>query len=497
MRGHGGVQGLLKDSRLWVGLFAGVLGAAFSWRPSYWYDEGATVFGAQRPLPDLLRFLDHQDAVHGLYYLAMHFWFRLVGESEFTSRLPSALAIGVAAAGVVTLGQLVADRRTALLAGVVFAILPRVTWAAVEARSYACTAAAAVWLTVVLVVALRRRRRQWWVLYALGCAVSIVLFIDMATLVLAHAVVVVVLNRKALPAWGTAAVAGGLLALPAARVISRQSGQVAWIPAPDRYLIRALLEYQWFVGAPVFAVLALALLVVALLRVRDQLIAVALPWALVPTVLLVGYSFIEPVYLDRYLTFTTPAVALLVGAGIGALAPTRWTALVLLGALAAAAVPAYVAQRGEWAKPSGMDFSAVAAFMADHHRPGDCVLFANKSAWNPTSARVARNIRPSAFEGMRDVGAGRSAVVEGWLWDENLPLSAVNLGDCTVLWYIGDADRDSARTIRHTSNEVWPLGRYHFDTSPDHELLVERGFVVDQRWELHTSQIVRLTAARR
>ena len=48
----------------------------------------------------------------------------------------------------------------ALAAGLVFAVLPRVTWMGIEGRSYAMTAAVAVWLTV-LFVSLLRRREVW------------------------------------------------------------------------------------------------------------------------------------------------------------------------------------------------------------------------------------------------------------------------------------------------------------------------------------------------
>ena len=63
-------------------------------------------------------------------------------------------------------GKLFLPRTTAVCAGLVFAILPRVTWAAVEARSYALTAAVAVWLGVV----------YWSLLYdgtSGGCGCSI------------------------------------------------------------------------------------------------------------------------------------------------------------------------------------------------------------------------------------------------------------------------------------------------------------------------------------
>ncbi|MFH5230297.1 glycosyltransferase family 39 protein [Antrihabitans spumae] len=474
-------------------VFALALGVLGSWRPSYWYDEAATVYVSSRPLPDLRRILEHQDAVHGLYDVGMHFWFRLFGNSELSARFPSALAVGIAAAGVVVLGRLLVNDRVGLLAGFVFAILPRVTWAAMEARSYALTAAAAVWLTVVLVLALRGTRWFWWAGYAAGLAVTIVLFVDTATLVGAQLLTVAILWRKSLLRWLSAAAVGGLLALPAVVFIRGQSGQVDWIPPLDRHVVRSVLEYQWFVGAPVFAVGVVVILALGARRMDRSLLAVAVPWAVVPTVALLLFSLLaEPIYLDRYLTFTTPAVALLVGGAIATFSARVWVAPALAAVMLAAAVPAYLAQRGSFSKPSEMDFSAVADFFETHGAPGDCVLFTNDSAWNPTSARVAMNIRPTAFDGLRDVGAGRSAVAEGWLSDENLTIPAADLTGCQVLWFVADADREKPRTIRHTSNEVWNLPTYRFDTSPEYRQLAERGFTIEERSPIHTSQVVRL-----
>ena len=88
----------------WIaGLAATTVGAAGSWRPSFWFDESATIAGADRSIIDILRLVPNFDAVHGLYYLAMHAWFRLVPINEFTARLPSAIAVGVGAAGLVVL----------------------------------------------------------------------------------------------------------------------------------------------------------------------------------------------------------------------------------------------------------------------------------------------------------------------------------------------------------------------------------------------------------
>ncbi|EUA08652.1 dolichyl-phosphate-mannose-mannosyltransferase family protein [Mycobacterium xenopi 4042] len=152
-----------------VALLAAVVSGAGASRPSLWFDEGATISAAaSRSLSELWRLLGRIDAVHGLYYLVMHGWFTVFPPTEFWSRVPSCLAIGAAAAGVVVFAKQFCPRTTAVCAGVVFAILPRTTWAGIEARSYAFSAAAAVWLTVLLVTSARRNRARLWLFYALG-----------------------------------------------------------------------------------------------------------------------------------------------------------------------------------------------------------------------------------------------------------------------------------------------------------------------------------------
>ena len=117
------------------------------------YDFGL----GDRTLPELWKLLGHIDAVHGLPADA-----RLVclfPPTEFWSRLPSCLADRGRGGGVVVFAKQFPGGATALCAGAIFAILPRMTWAGIEARSYgASVAAAAVWLTVLFVAAVRRNR---------------------------------------------------------------------------------------------------------------------------------------------------------------------------------------------------------------------------------------------------------------------------------------------------------------------------------------------------
>ncbi|MGW0043957.1 glycosyltransferase family 39 protein [Rhodococcus sp. NPDC003348] len=487
-----------------VGALGFLVGVAGAGRPSFWYDEVATVHSATRSPSELWALLANQDAVHGLYYWVMHHWFAVFGVSPLSARVPSALAAGVAAAGVVVLGRRLADRRTGLLAGLVFVVLPAVTWSAVEARSFAGSAAVAVWLTVLLLVAADAapgRRLILWATYGFGVALAVVTLVYLAAMVPVHAVVLAFRRapRRTWIGWASASAAGALLASPVALEVIGQSGQVAWIPPVDHRVWRAITEYQWFVGAPAFAAAAAALVAAALLARRSPVSAVtvpvvALPWLLLPTIALVGYSLVgQPMYTPRYLLFTVPAAALLIGWALTRVTARAWVAGLGVAVLAALALPNYLAQRAPDAKPSGMDFSAVNRFAAEHMRPGDCVLF-GKPGWNPASQRLVMNANPAAFDGVRDIGLGRTAASQGWLWDEERPITdlAEPLTSCTTLWYFTDRDRDQPYTIRHISNELWTVPPHRFEDAPEFGELTRAGLHIEQRWSFPVSQVVLL-----
>ena len=156
-----------------VGVLAATLSLCGAGRPSFWYDEAATISASySRSLPQLWQMLSNVDAVHGLYYLLMHGWFQIFPPTEFWSRAPSGLAVAGAAAGLVVLGRQFSSRTVAVSSGVVCALLPRSTWAGIEARPYALSMLAAVWLTVLFVHATRRDNAWLWLSYGIVVATS-------------------------------------------------------------------------------------------------------------------------------------------------------------------------------------------------------------------------------------------------------------------------------------------------------------------------------------
>jgi mannosyltransferase len=490
-----------------VGVGATVLGAVGSGTPSFWYDEAASVASADRQLPDLFRLLGTVDAVHGLYYLLLHGWFGLVGISEWTARFPSAVAVGFAAAGVVVLGYLLGDRRLAVTAGVLVAILPRTTWAATEARSSALTMVAAVWLTVLLVQAVRRPSVRRWAAYALGVSVSIVLFLYSGTLVAAHLVAVALLWRRSTGAALLAAAAGCALTVPFVRLTVAERAQVQWIPPLDGRLTGNLLRDQWFLDSTLGAVLAWTVLVAGLaavswtglgrllggagLRAPAPATVVAAYGALLPPLLLVAWSlWTTPSYLDRYLAFSTPFAAILLARAVLVLARRPRRAALLVGALGLAFLPSYLGQRAEFGKPVGMDYSAAADVLAARARPGDCILY-GAASWNPTTLRVVGAARPDAVRGLVDRGLARTAAESATFWGE--PLRSPVLDGCATAWLVTDADREVVSLLERPTGEVFTMGAGRAADTPEYAAAVAAGLHETDRTTLNLSQVIRFS----
>lgn len=466
-----------------VGAAATLLSMLLSWRPSFWFDEAATIAAANRSEIDILRLVLNFDAVHALYYLAMHAWLSWVPINEFTARLPSAVAVGAAAAGLVVLGKLVADRPTAWAAAAAFTVLPRTLWSAVEARSYALTAAVAVWLTVVLVIAAIRRSAALWVLYALSLALAVVCFVYLALLLFAHAVTLVLGRkwRQLLPFSFAVAAALGLASPLIALAAGQRQHQLWWIGGGG-YLTGVFWE-QWLTGSRLFMCACLIVLVwgsiVLVTRKADRAakaLAVAVPWIVMPTVLLVGYSvLVNDVYQPRYLTYTAPGFGLLLGVLVVAIARNRpRIVMVLLAMLALSSSTAFVTQRSSYGKPGGADYSAIAHVLQTNSRPHDCVAF-GFAQHEPLRAAAAA--RPDAFSQLNDVTAGVTGAYAAQLWTQELPLDSdtvrPRLAVCTVLWVIVDRQTPSPLVV----------------------IAERQGFTVDQRWNLNRSKVFRLKKA--
>lgn len=484
-----------------VALFAAVVSAAGAARPSLWFDEAATISASTRSVPELWQLVHNIDAVHGLYYLLMHGWYAVFPVTEFWSRLSSCLAVAGAAAGVVLLGRQFSTRTVAVCAGVVFAILPRTTWAGIETRSYALTALVAVWCTVLLVVATRAERRVLWPAYGLTLVAATTFNVFLVLLVPVHAVAVAVMaNRSARRWWaGTSAVAV-LIVAPFVLYTRTQIVQVRWIAPLGENTVIQVLRTQYFDHSAAFAVLAGVVLAatMATRRYREWgrgewlLVAVAVGWIVLPTAVLLLYSvFAKPIYYPRYLSFTAPAMALLLAVCLVSLARTRERVTAVLAVLALAATPNYlVAQRGPYAK-GGMDFSQIADVISAHASPGDCLILDNTTTWAPGPIRPLTAARPAAYVHLRDPGRGLTAIQRNRLWDGHLGIWGVadEVRRCTVLWTVSERDRSVPERQSGPALEPGP----RLKRAPAYQVPERLGFHIVERWQFNFAQVVKST----
>ncbi|TFB71162.1 hypothetical protein E3O06_12330 [Cryobacterium glaciale] len=451
-----------------VGLVAFLVSFAWSWQPSYWGDEAASIMSAERSLTSLSGLLDNVDAVHGLYYLFLHGWIDLFGASELSTRLPSAVAIGAAATGTVVLARFFMGTRVAIGGGLIFALIPRVTYMGAEARSTAIATAIAVWLTVLLVHSLRSstasRRRQvlLWLGYSLLLALGIYVFLFLALLLPVHAVVVVLAARRhplwrSVVAWLGASALGLLLAAPILLAGTSQREQIAFIGRRPTVTVTEAAVMQWFDTIPV-AIMAWSLIIVAILAVFLRQsgthrtaglpgragLTIFLAWMVVPSaILLIGTQLVTPMYALRYLSLCAPAVGVVIAAGVAALA-NNWLRAASVVALVAVIVPAYAVQRGDFGKNEGSDWRQVADVIAARAIPGDGVVF-DQSVRPSRVPRLAMHVYPDAFVGLQDVTLTRSYAETGWLWDDVAPLTDVlpavtDLDRIWLLQYSGSGD---------------------------------------------------------
>lgn len=484
-----------------VGVLATAVSLVGAGRPSFWYDEAATISAAySRSLGQLWQMLRNVDAVHGLYYLLMHGWFQLFAPTEFWSRAPSGLAVGGAAAGVVVLGNQFSSRTVALAAGVICAVLPRATWAGIEARPYAVSMMAAVWLTVLFVYATRRSNAWVWAAYGVAQAVSVVFDVYLVLLVLVHFVFVCVFLRSRAVVTGfvvTSVLASGAVA-PFLFVAAGQVHQISWVAPIGHRTIEDVTVQQYFERSPPFAVLSALVIALAIAMWRwtstklvaadRQLLILAVAWLVIPTALIVAWSaFFHPIYTPRYLCFTAPGIALVLGVCVGALAAKPWVAAAIVGLFAVAATPNYLrAQHNPYAK-YGMDYSQVADLITAQAAPGDCLLINDTVTFMPAPMRPLMAARPDAYRKLVDLTLWQRATERRDVFDTNLipEVVAQPLSQCRVVWIITQADESMPA---HEQGSALPPGP-RYGATPAFAVPHDLGFRLVERWQFNLVQV--------
>ncbi|GAA4675437.1 glycosyltransferase family 39 protein [Phytohabitans rumicis] len=352
-----------------------------------WNNEYATWHAATLSFRDLAHLLSNTDLVHTVYILLSKAWIAVAGDSPLALRMPSLLAMALAAGCLALLGRRLVNTPVGVVAGLLFAAIPAISRYAQEARSYALVTMMVVLSTLLLVRAMDKPVWLRWTLYG-GSLVGAGLLHFASLVVLAAHLVLVARTTDGDDArryrWaGTVGVAG-LGIIPLLSFASRQSASIDWIKA-DLNAVRTFpreLFLSWEAAGLIVGVGVLGALL--LWRQRGEAILALVVWAVLPIVFVYVTYPVLHMFLARYVLYTLPAWSLLAAAalcGVGGVVLRReasWTwllgAVLLLPVFAVAVVPD---QRAVRASPvTGQpDYAGAIDVIRAHQKPGDGIAY--------------------------------------------------------------------------------------------------------------------------
>jgi mannosyltransferase len=457
-----------RTAPLWPALLTLAIALVQIDRAPLWRDELATWSAASRPTGDLFRLAANIDGVAVAYYLLMHGWITLFGDSVTALRLPAALSLAGAAALIVVLGGRLFGRRVGLIAGLLFAVAPSTSRYAQEARPYALATLFAVLATLLLVRALERPGWWRWAGYA-AALVGLGLSHLLATsLVLGHAVAVLLAwhrrHDRRLTRWPLALVPAILVLAPLARLgRDQQARQLSWVRPPTLTdlpdLPGDLLQSGTFGG------LLVGLAAVGAVS-RGRWGVVLAACGLLPAALLYVGGLVTPLWVPRYLLFTVPFACLLAA---GPLAPLRlrWALpVVALAGLLGAPAQASLRRTHETPRSAPIDYPAATRIIGAHQRPGDGIVYSPRDMRGFLDTAVLYYL-PEHHP--RDVLATRGPVAAATLTTPEGPQPATCLTTVTRVWLLtrgnhtanplAGATPAKAAALRttFTATQTWPL----------------------------------------
>jgi mannosyltransferase len=315
-------------------------------RQSFGIDEGVSAYTATQPLGEVLHVVRDQEPNNVLYFNFLFFWEKL-GSSQELLRFPSVIAYAAAVPLCAAIAWRSFGRPAGVAAGFLLAINAFAVEMGQEARAYALLLALVSASTLCFMLAVERSTPRRWALWAALSALAAYAHPFALLVLVAQALSLAWLPPARVP-WRATAIAGAgvtVAVLPLLALLATgDSDRISWVdPAtPDNVLpvLERLLGSDGPELVYLYGALAIAMLAVVLRRRprrSEQAWRTMLPvlWLIVPLVLAVAISLIQPMFYHRYLIVVLPAFAIVAGGVLVRLRP--WplavAALVVLCAL--------------------------------------------------------------------------------------------------------------------------------------------------------------------
>ncbi len=353
-------------------------------------DEGASLYSGGLSWSRLWQQSRVVDLVLLPYYSLLHLWLQVSDSAEWT-RVLSLLAFGATVTLAGHLGVRYGGRLCGALTATLVATNPLMVEAALFARPYALSALTATASVAALLRWLEGGARRWAWWFCLASIATLLLQMFAVLVPLSALAAALVLRprwswrrRRALmpPVALLVAAAASFAALAA-----RQQAQIAWVTRFDRQQLRNALLGPAHGGSGLYALAILGISSAALTiclrarkrersrpaRVANEVFVTSVAWAALPTATLLAVSLAKPVYVTRYVTSSSPGLALatafLVAEAfrVTASRSARRSGVVAGGAAVAGAAALIIATCSVAAARSvGEDLQLAAGYLATH-----------------------------------------------------------------------------------------------------------------------------------
>ena len=336
---------------------------------------------------------------------------------------------------------------TGLLAGLLYAAAPQTTYYAQDARPYGLVTLLAAAASYLLVVAVTDGRRRCWAGYAAAIALTGLASLFALLLLAAHGVTLLLGGRARLRPWLAASAAAVAAVSPLIVLGYRQDGALAWVTRPGVGTLAALVsDFSGSRQAILLVIGTAAAGAAAGLTAGDRaggltagdraaglaagdragglaagdragglaagdraggltagrraagrprgdagprpavtVVTLALPWLVLPPLILLAVSLVKPVYVERYVVFGQPALALLSAAGL------VWLARLVAGSRAGRGSRRWPGRRRWRSSPCSRPCSPGRSRPRGSPRPGPTTCARCRPSSPRTSGRATRS----------------------------------------------------------------------------------------------------------
>jgi mannosyltransferase len=402
-----------KRERLIVGLevlVALVIASISIGRPQFFADESYTWSTVNRSFPALISVIVRKEAFQVLHTLLL--WpINVVSDSSIALRYPSVLAFAATVPAVWLLGRRLFNPTVGLVAGLLLATNAFALQYAQEARSYALATMFVTYAGVGLVYEVlgpTKWSRALW----MGASIAAVWSHGMAVFAIGGQLAsLLVLPRARVEGrrFLRDAVIVGVCTSPVVLAPFLQVNRAESFPDATHPTFSTLRVFAWAIaGRSVFALVPYAFAGAAALWVAIGVarrtgrsegtwrFAMPLAWFAFPPLFLLSFSFIDPVWIERYALPGIGGLVVLVAYGLSRVQPARTFAIVLVLTVACSAWGV-----ARWFRnPDVARFNEVVDYIEAHERPDDGVALATDRSRIPFEyairhhAAFKRELRP-------------------------------------------------------------------------------------------------------